>query len=427
LTGFNLFVRQEAFGGILLLAAVAASLIWANSGAAHSYETVWQTELAFAFGNWRLAMPLHEWINDGLMAVFFFVVGLEIKREVLVGELSRPRQALFPIAAALGGMLAPALIFLAFNAGGDGRRGWGIPMATDIAFALGVLALLGKRVPTSLKVFLTAVAIVDDIGAVIVIAIFYSQGLSWGALAFAAVILFALLLLNRAGVDNPLPYALLGIVLWLAVLASGIHATIAGVLLAACIPTFQRIDGPSFVKRAQGFLDAFAKASPGHILGNREQQEALEGLETVTDYVASPLQQLEHAFHPWVTYLIMPVFALANAGVHLPANLTSVAVDPVTLGVLFGLVFGKQLGIVLAPLALTRLGVISRPRGLGWSQIYGAGWLGGIGFTMSLFVTHLAFGEGSLAINAKVGVLAASAVAAVGGSLVLLVKAPKNP
>lgn len=427
LTGFNLFVRDQAFSGVLLLAAVIAAMVWANSASASSYAALWQTQFAITLGPWQLAMPVHDWINDGLMAVFFFVVGLEIKREILVGELSRPRQALFPVAAAVGGMIAPALIFLALNAGGAGQGGWGIPVATDIAFALGVLALLGKRVPLSLKVFLTAVAIVDDIGAVLIIAIFYGDGLAWVPLAAAVVILSLLLLLNRGGVDNPIPYAILGLALWLAMLHSGIHATVAGVLLAACIPTFQRIDGAKFVERARGFLDAFAKADTGHILGNKEQQEALEALETATDHVASPLQQLEHAFHPWVSYAIMPLFALANAGVHLPADLGTFLASPVSLGVMVGLVLGKQAGILLVPLALSRFGLISKPRGLGWRQVYGAAWLGGIGFTMSLFVTNLAFGEGELALMAKVGVLAASTVAAVGGSLVLLVKVKKNP
>jgi NhaA family Na+:H+ antiporter len=420
LTGFALFVRQEAFGGVLLLAAVAAALWWANSSAAAGYEQLWQTPLAIALGPWQLSMPIHDWINDGLMAVFFFVVGLEIKRELLVGELSRPRQALFPVAAAVGGMLAPALIYLAFNAGGAGQPGWGIPVATDIAFALGVLALLGKRVPVSLKIFLTAVAIVDDIGAVLVIAVFYSHGLAWGALLFSAAVLLLLVLLNRAEVDNPIPYALVGIALWLGLLHSGIHATVAGVLLAACIPTFQRIDGRKFVERARGYLAAFEKADNGGILGNREQQQALEALETATDHVASPLQQLEHGLHPWVTYLVMPVFAFANAGVSLGGGLGGLIAHPVSLGVMLGLVLGKQAGILLAPLALARLGWVQKPRGLTWRQIYGAAWLGGIGFTMSLFVTHLAFGESELAHMAKLGVLGASVLAALGGSVVLL-------
>lgn len=420
LTGFALFVRQESFGGVLLLAAILAALFWANSGSAASYEAVWEAPAAIAIGPYALNMSVREWINDGLMAIFFFVVGLEIKRELLVGELSRPRQALFPVAAALGGMLAPALIYLAFNPGGSAHAGWGIPMATDIALALGVLSLLGKRVPTSLKVFLTAVAIVDDIGAVVVIALFYSHSLAWGALLAAGLLVLLMLFINRAGVDARLPYALLGVLLWLAVLHSGIHATIAGVLLAACIPTWQRIDGAQFLKRARKYLDDFARASQGRILGNREQQEALIALDVATDNVASPLQQLEHDLHPWVVYAIMPLFALANAGVHLPADPAAALGSAVSLGVLVGLVLGKQLGIFGLPWLLSRLGWLHKPGGLAWREIYGAAWLGGIGFTMSLFITHLAFGESDLAVLAKVGILVASFVAAVGGSLVLL-------
>ncbi len=419
LTGFNLFVREEAFSGVLLIAAVILALLWANSSLSIGYDQLWRTPVNISVGPYQVAMSLRDWINDGLMTIFFFVAGLEIKREILVGELSRPRQALFPVAAALGGMLAPALIFLTFNGGGQERAGWGIPMATDIAFALGVLALLGKRVPIGLKVFLTAVAIVDDIGAVLVIALFYSHGFAWESLRAALVILLVLLLINRSGVDAPLPYAILGIMLWLAFLHSGIHPTVAGVLLAACIPTFQRIDGPRFLSQARHYLDVFAKASTGHILGNKDQQEALEGLETVADYVASPLPKLEHRLHPWVVYTIMPVFALANAGVHLPAQLTAAFTSPVSLGVMAGLVLGKQIGIIGLPWLLARAGWLHKPAGLEWKQIYGIAWLGGIGFTMSLFITQLAFGDTELAVLAKVGILGASLLAAVGGSAVL--------
>jgi NhaA family Na+:H+ antiporter len=373
-------------------------------------------------------MSIREWINDGLMAVFFLVVGLEIKREVLVGELSRPRQALFPIAAALGGMLVPALIYLAFNPSGPLQVGWGVPMATDIALALGILSLLGKRVPVSLKVFLTAVAIVDDIGAVVVIALFYSHSLAWGAIIAAVFLVMFMLLLNRSGVDATVPYAVLGIVLWLVVLQSGIHASIAGVLLAACIPSWQRIDGPQFIDRARKFLDDFAKANKeGGLLGNREQQEALHALDIATDHVSTPLQELEHGLHPWVVYGVMPIFALANAGVHLPADTIAALTSPVSLGIAVGLVLGKQLGIFGLPFLLSRPGWLRRPAGLEWRQIYGAAWLGGIGFTMSLFITHLAFGDGDGAVRAKVGILVASFVAAVGGSLVLLVANKKKP
>jgi NhaA family Na+:H+ antiporter len=420
LTGFALFVRQESFSGVLLVLAILAALLWANSAQGASYEAVWETAASISVGPYGLTMSLREWINDGLMAIFFLVVGLEIKREVLVGELSRPRQALFPVAAAIGGMLAPALIYLAFNPNGPAQTGWGVPMATDIALALGVLSLLGKRVPVSLKVFLTAVAIVDDIGAVLVIALFYSHALAWGAIAAAVILVLLMLLLNRWGVDATVPYAVLGLALWLAVLHSGIHATVAGVLLAACIPSWQRIDGQQFVQRARKYLEDFAKASQGRILGNREQQEALHALDVATDEVATPLQELEHGLHPWVVYAIMPIFALANAGVHLPADPLAALASPVSLGVLVGLVLGKQLGIFGLPLLLSRPGWLRRPAGLEWRQIYGAAWLGGIGFTMSLFITHLAFGDGESAVLAKVGILAASLLAAVGGSLVLL-------
>lgn len=426
LTGFNLFVREEAFSGVLLLAAVLIALFWANSSAGSSYDALWKTPVNISVGPYSIALSLQNWINDGLMAIFFLVVGLEIKREILVGELSQPRQALFPVAAALGGMLVPAMIFILVNPTAPARNGWGIPMATDIAFALGVLALLGKRVPVGLKVFLAAAAIVDDIGAVLVIAIFYSASLAWGSLLAGFLILLILLLLNRSGVDTPLPYALLGIMLWLAFLHSGIHPTVAGVLLAACIPTGQRIDGTSFVAQARHYIDAFANANKGHILGNKEQQDALEALETAAEYVSSPLRQLEHAFHPWVVYLIMPLFALANAGIHLPSNLFISLATPVSLGVLLSLVLGKQIGIFGLPWLLSRAGWLNKPRGLEWRQIYGAAWLGGIGFTMSLFITHLAFGDNEIARLAKLGILAASVLAALGGSFVLLMAGKRN-
>jgi len=426
LTGFNLFVREEAFSGVLLLAAVLVALVWANSSNGSSYDALWKTPLNLSVGPYSIAMSLRDWINDGLMAIFFLVVGLEIKREILVGELSQPRQALFPVMAALGGMLVPALIFLTMNPTAPARNGWGVPMATDIAFALGVLALLGKRVPTNLKVFLAAAAIVDDIGAVMVIAIFYSAGLVWGSLLAGFLILLILLLLNRGGVDTPLPYALLGIMLWLAFLHSGIHPTVAGVLLAACIPTGQRIDGTRFVTQARQYIDAFSNANKGHILGNKEQQDALEALETAAEYVSSPLRQLEHAFHPWVVYVIMPVFALANAGIHLPNQLFATFTTPVSLGVLLSLVLGKQIGIFGLPWLLSRAGWLHKPRSLAWGQVYGAAWLGGIGFTMSLFITHLAFGESEVALFAKLGILAASVLAALGGSIVLLIASKRN-
>jgi NhaA family Na+:H+ antiporter len=353
------------------------------------------------------------------MAVFFFVVGLEIKRELLVGELSTPRQALFPIVAALGGMLAPAAVYLLFNAGSPGQSGWAIPMATDIAFALGILSLLGKRVPFALKIFLTAVAIVDDIGAVLIIAIFYSHDIAWASLALAGLVLITLALLNRFSVRNPWPYALLGLVLWLAFLQSGIHATIAGVLLAATIPANPRIDRKSFVRKSHAYLTRFEETGEmgASILMNSEQRTAVRQLERAAEAVLSPLQRLEDALHPLVAYAIMPIFALANAGVALGG---ASVMNSVGLGVAAGLVLGKQLGIFSFAWLFTRLGITARPRGLRWWHIYGAAWLGGVGFTMSLFITSLAFGDPAQVSSAKIGILVGSAGSALGAVLVLL-------
>lgn len=421
LSTFQYFLREQGFSGVLLLLATAVAVVWANSALSPYYESLWQTRFVVGVGDFALSKPLILWINDGLMAVFFFVVGLEIKREIQVGELSSPRQALFPIVAALGGMLVPALIYLAFNLGGPAERGWGIPMATDIAFALGILSLMGKRAPTNLKVFLTAVAIVDDIGAVLVIALFYSGSLQATALLFAGLIFLLLLLLNRLKVRTPLAYAFLGIFLWLAVLQSGVHATVAGVLLAATIPSRQRINGQSFVRSSRAFLENFEKAGAGEgeILPNKEQRKALHALEVAAESVSSPLQRLEHALHPWVALAIMPIFALANAGVRLPENGFAGLGRAEALGIILGLVVGKQIGIAGFTWLAARLGWVSKPRGLSWRHIYGASWLAGIGFTMSLFIASLAFNDPELISIAKVSILAASLVSAIGGWLVL--------
>lgn len=428
LTNLQEFLREEGGGGILLLAATAVALIWANSGFAHEYEIVWETPFTIGLGPWALSYPLHTWINDGLMVVFFFVVGLEIKREILVGELSKPRQALFPVAAALGGMLVPALLYSLFNLGGPGQAGWAIPMATDIAFALGVLSLLGKRAPFGLKVFLTAVAIADDLGAVLVIAIFYSHEIYWGSLLLGGLVLVVLFILNRLSVRSPLPYGLLGILLWLAFLQSGVHATIAGVLLALTIPANPHIDGHSFLKRSKAYLQVFegAATSETNMLPNGEQRAAVRELEQAAESVSSPLQRLEHTLHPWVAYAIMPIFALANAGVHLSSGSAEAAFNPVSLGIVAGLVLGKQVGITLFAWLFTRLGLATRPRGLRWRHIYGAAWLGGIGFTMSLFITSLAFSDPDLVTAAKIGILSASVISALGATLVLVTAAKKD-
>ncbi len=413
------FIHAEASGGIVLIVAAIVALVWANSPWSGSYTSLWETKLTIGPAGFQLSETLLHWVNDGLMAVFFFVVGLEIKREVLVGELASLRQAAMPAAAALGGMVIPALIYFSITAGHEGSNGWGIPMATDIAFALGVLALLGRRVPDSLRVFLTALAIVDDLGAVLVIAFFYTNQIHWEALGAAALFLIVLVALNRLGARQPLTYGIIGIGLWVAFLESGVHATIAGILLALTIPARNYVDTDEFSRRASKALDDFAKAgeSGTQTLTNAGQQAALGELEVLSARVQSPLQRMEHALHPWVAFAIVPVFALANAGVELGGGIGFT--DRVTLGILAGLVVGKQLGITGACWLAARSGLARLPESMTWRHIYGASWLGGIGFTMSLFIASLGFGEGSLLNSAKLGILAASLVAGVGGWLLL--------
>lgn len=412
---------MEASGSILLLLCTVVALTWANSPWARTYFSLWQTKLAIGLGNLVLAKPLLSWINDGLMAVFFFIVGLEIKREVLVGALASRRRAALPLAAALGGMLVPAGLYIALNIGGAGASGWGIPMATDIAFALGVLALLGSRIPPALKVFLTALAITDDIGAVLVIALFYTAGISWPGLAIGAGFLILLVAANRAGVRHPLVYGLLGVGLWLALLKSGVHATAAGVLVAMTIPARARIDTEEFLARSRAILDRFKHADKREeqVLTIRERQAALQALESACEHAETPLQRLERALHPWVTFAILPLFALANAGVVLGSYPPSAWTHPVTLGVIVGLVVGKPLGITLFAWLAVRSGLAAMPPGVTWRGICGAGWLGGIGFTMSLFIAGLAFGDIPLLSVAKVGILTASLIAGVAGWMLL--------
>jgi len=340
-----------------------------------SYTNVLNHELTLGIGAASLTEPLVSWINEGLMTIFFFVVGLEIKRELLIGELSRPKQAILPVMAATGGMLVPAGIYMLINASGDGFHGWGIPMATDIAFAIGVLALLKKRIPFALKVFLTALAIIDDIGAVIIIAVFYTGSVSWGALAAALGLFVLLLLANRLGVMSVSVYMLLGFGLWLTMFDSGVHATVAGVLLALAIPSRT---------------------------GRKD---------TSTTPSEPPLQKLERVLEPWVAYLIVPVFALANAGVRFSDNPLASLSEPIGLGIVLGLVLGKQLGVTLFSWIAVRTGIGSMPRGVTWRHLHGAACLAGIGFTMSLFVTLLAFEQASQLEAAKIAILAASLIA----------------
>ena len=426
---FQEFARRSTAGGILLLASAIIALLWANSPWGHLYEQLWHTEIALVLGDFHLEEDLLHWINDGLMAIFFLFVGLEIKREVLIGELASVRRAALPLVAAAGGMLVPALLYIAVNGGTEGARGWGIPMATDIAFALGIMALLGRRVPLALKVFLVALAIVDDIGAVLVIAIFYTSELSWMHLGAGAVFLLLLLGANRAGFRHPLPYIVLGLGLWVTFLESGVHATVAGVLLALTIPSSIRMNTRDFLTQGRSFLDSFERA--GVSTQKKHMQDghraAVYALESACEYVESPMQRLEHALYPWVTYVIMPVFGLANAGVVLSGDLGAAVTHSVSLGVILGLVVGKQVGITLFSWLAIRLGVASLPRGVSWRQLYGAAWLGGIGFTMSIFIANLAFGGTALLPIAKMSILLASITTGIAGWLILATTKTVSP
>lgn len=418
---FQEFFQTEASGGILLLICTVIALIWANTFFSDSYFHLWHTKISIFINETGLDYSLHHWINDGLMAIFFFVVGLEIKRELLVGELSSFKKASLPVAAALGGMLFPAGIYLLFNAGGKGSSGWGIPMATDIAFVIGILAILGSRVPTSLKVFLTALAIADDIGAILVIAIFYTSEISFISLAVAGGFLLILIIANRLGIRNLLIYTILGIGLWFAFLKSGIHATVAGVLLAFTIPSSSRINSKEYFENNTDLLQKFDKVRGGgvNILTNEERQMYIHEIENNSKRILPPLQRFEHGLAPWVSFVIMPLFALANAGVSLGQGLAKSLLDSINIGIIAGLFIGKQAGIFLFSWLSIKLGLSSKPDGINWKNLYGGGVLAGIGFTMSLFITNLAFIEDELIETAKVGILLASLISAIIGFIIL--------
>ena len=419
------FAQQEASSGILLMLCTVLAVVIANSGAAQSYADFWNTPIAFGAGATAASKTLVHWVNDGLMAVFFLLVGLEIKREVLLGQLSSVKKAALPAIAAVGGMIVPALIFTLFNAGRPSGHGWGIPMATDIAFALGVLALLGKRIPFALKVFLTAIAIVDDIGAVLVIAIFYSSSISWSYLLGALCFLLALLVANWLQVRRTTVYAVLGFGLWLMVLASGVHATVAGVLLAFTIPARVYLKQKEFIENARQSIDEFESDSGDDrpIILSEARQVAVRDLEKHCERVQMPLERISHKIEFPVTFLIVPLFALANAGVRL-TDLSVLWKDSVGLGVSLGLLLGKPLGIALFSVLAVKLKIAELPKEITPIQVIGAGILAGIGFTMSLFITELAFKTPEHTEVAKVAILCGSLLAGVIGYLLLYFSKP---
>jgi Na+:H+ antiporter, NhaA family len=427
---FQRFFQSEVSGSILLLACSAIALIWANSPWADSYHHVlheyigldWGPEGATSFEDvHKFRMSLHHWVNDGLMAIFFFVVGLEIKRELLVGELSSLKKSALPVGAALGGMLVPALLFTFLNFGGPGMRGWGIPMATDIAFALGALSLFGSRVPVSLKVFLTALAIVDDLGAVVVIAIFYTDTISIMALAVAAAFLSGIFVANRMNVRHTGIYLLLAVAVWVAVLASGVHTTIAGTLIALLVPVRAKIDPREYLKLCRARLDELeaAEFTRDSMIGDQKQLEDLSDIYVASEDMIPAGINLEHRLHPITTFIILPLFALLNAGV--PIDIESLSGAPITvgLGVMLGLIVGKQIGVMLFSWLAIRSGLAAMPAGVTWGQLWGISCLAGVGFTMSLFVSGLAFTDQAFDSQSKLGVLTASAISGVLGYIVL--------
>lgn len=429
MTALEEFVHNQTTGGMLLMLCAIIALLIANLGYYEEYKHFLHTYLSIGAGSWELKLSLHHWINDGLMALFFFLVGLEIKREVLVGELSDIRQASLPIIAAVGGMVVPALFYAGFNYGDAGAPGWGIPMATDIAFAVGVLALLGSKAPKGLMAFLVALAIVDDLGAVLVIAIFYTESLHYGALGGVLGCFLFLIAMNMLGVRRPLPYFIVGGVMWFAMLKSGVHATLAGVLTALAIPARSVFQPGKFSDHVGTLLHRFDKSSKPdtHIMQNPEQQSVLQAVESSVHAVQTPLQRLEHGWHIPVAFLIMPLFALANAGVPIQLDgLAETLTHPVTMGVMFGLVLGKFLGISGFCWIAIKLGLGQLPQGVSFSQLAGASLLAGIGFTMSIFIAELAFkGEAEMLLMAKTGILFASLTAGIIGYVWLTLAARK--
>lgn len=424
LTPFEEFIHNQTTGSIVLMILTVAAMILANSQWAPAYKAFIEMPISISVGSFSLEKSVHYWVNEGLMTFFFFVVGLEIKRAILVGELSSPRQAALPIIAAVGGMVVPALLYFSVNAGQETVRGWGIPMATDIAFAVGVLVMLGRRIPKSLVMFLVALAIVDDLGAVLVIAAFYTDQIMFSSLAIALLLLVVLVVFNAGGIRHPLPYFLISAAMWFMLLESGVHATIAGVLGALAVPARPKYDPLRFTRHMRRLIDRFeaSQSSSQSILNNEDQHAIARNLEESTKMVRAPLQRLEHAFHLPVMLIIIPIFALTNAGVSIKFDVLDEAFShPLTLGVILGLVAGKFIGITGICWVALKLGVGQLPENTEFRHIAGVGLLGGIGFTMSLFIAELAFAGSAEALSmAKIGIISASVIAGLTGYLWLL-------
>lgn len=423
------FMSHSSTSGIVLFGAAIFAIVISNSPLAEWYHNIWKVKLAIGYGDHFLSKDLHHWINDGLMAVFFFVVGLELKREIIAGELKTPRKAVMPLAAAVGGMVVPAAIYLLFNDFNSVTgSGWGIPMATDIAFALGILYLLGDRVPISLKIFLTALAIADDLGAVLVIAFFYTSDINLPSLLMGGVFMAVLVVANLIGVRSTLFYGIVGVAgLWLAFLMSGVHATIAAVLAAFTIPARVYIPGILFSRKLSLLMARFKKVAVHEsIIVSTEQQKILEEIKVLTKEASTPLQHLEHSLHPLVAFIVMPIFALANAGVSISGENLAQIGNSVTMGVFFGLIVGKFIGVVGTVALIKKLNISPLPSGTNMYHIIGAGFLASIGFTMSLFIAELAFVDEHIIEQAKLGIIFASFFASVVGYFTIKMASPKK-
>ncbi len=419
---FYNFFKLESFGGILLIFITILAILLANSPLAKLYHHFVHLEIGIKIGELHFVKSLAHWVNDALMAIFFVVVGLEIKREILIGELSSFRKALLPFFAAIGGMIFPALVFYIINRGSPSAIGWGIPMATDIAFALGILSLAGKKFPLSLKIFLTAFAIIDDIGGVIIIAIFYSKHISYIFL-FAALAIFVLMvILNRLKVQSPVPYSLLGIVMWFFMLKSGVHSTLAGLLSAIAIPAKGSVDIKNFLNKIKIVIHKIEKKpleGLNPLLVGKKTAPEIQTIEEVTHNFIPPLLKIEHALHPWVTFAILPFFAFVNAGIELHGNFANMIFNKTSLGIILGLIIGKQVGIFLFSFFAVKSGLCLLPKGINWKMMYAVSILGGIGFTMSLFISSLAFNSPALINDSKFGILIASFISSVMGIVML--------
>lgn len=408
----NQFIRLETSSSIILFGATLAALVLANSPLSAEFLGFWKKYISIDLPGLELSKPIYKWINDGLMAIFFFVIGLEIKREILTGELSHIKKASLPLFAAVGGMIIPALLFTALNTGNAGGEGWGIPMAADIAFSLGILTLLGKRVPAGIKVFLMAFAIIDDLGAVLVIAFFYSSNLIWSNIFIGLGIVAVLMVLARLNYYSRYIFFIAGVIVWILFLKSGIHATIAGVLLALTIPLRRKTDTRLFYERGKELLDEFLEECnmrESKTVLSKKQLHTIDELEELTETTTSPLQHLEHALHGWVSYLIMPVFALANAGVIF--NFSGDSNLSLSLNIAISMVVGNVIGIFLFSWLSIKLNIAELPENVNFKQLAGVSFLGGLGFTMSLFINNLAYTDTVLIDSAKMGILFGSFIA----------------